>query len=212
MRPRDHWERVYGTKKSTEVSWYQPTPDLSLRLLRSVLPDRSAPIIDVGGGASTLVDGLLAEGYTRITVLDVSASALKQAVARLGTSAAGVTWREANVLDCSFPPAAYAVWHDRAVFHFLTDPGDRERYVAQVRAAVRLGGHAMVATFATDGPMKCSGLEVVRYSPDQLHAQFGPDFQLLESFREEHHTPAGVVQPFIYCLCRMRDDGDHAER
>lgn len=204
MKPQDHWEKVYGTKKPTEVSWYQATPDLSLRLLRTVVQDRSAPIIDVGGGASALVDGLLADGYTDLTVLDVSASALKQAAERLGASAARVTWREANVLDYSFPTAAYAVWHDRAVFHFLTDPAECERYVAQVRAAVRVGGHVMVATFAIDGPLKCSGLEVVRYSPDQLHAQFGSDFQLLESVREEHHTPAGVVQPFIYCMCRVR--------
>lgn len=200
MKPRGHWEKVYGTKRATEVSWYQPTPDMSLRLLRTVVPDHAVPIIDVGGGASTLVDGLLADGYTNITVLDVSASALKQAAERLGASAASVMWREANVLDCTFPPAAYAVWHDRAVFHFLTDPADRERYVAQVR----VGGHVIVATFATDGPLKCSGLEVARYSPDQLHAQFGSDFQLLESVREEHHTPTGLVQPFIYCMCRVK--------
>ncbi len=138
-----------------------------------------------------------------MTVLDLSAVALAQAAARLGTSAAKVTWLEANILDCALRPAAYAVWHDRAVFHFLTDAADRQRYVAQVRAAVQVGGHVMVATFAKDGPLKCSGLEVSRYSPEELHEQFGSDFDVLECQREEHHTPSGVVQPFIYCMCRM---------
>ena len=204
MEPRSHWERVYGTKKPTELSWYQATAALSANLIRQVAPDRSAPIIDVGGGASTLVDGLLADGYVNVTVLDVSAVALAQAAARLGASAAKVTWLEANILDCALPPGAYAVWHDRAVFHFLTEAVGRQRYVAQVRAAVRAGGHVMVATFAKDGPLKCSGLEVSRYAPEELHQQFGPDFEVLECLREEHHTPSGVVQPFLYCMCRMK--------
>ena len=173
MDPRTHWQKVYTTRKPTEVSWYQPTAALSLSMIRRVAPDRSAAIIDVGGGASTLVDGLLADGYDRVTVLDVSGAALAEASARLATDAARVTWLEANVLDAALPASAYDVWHDRAVFHFLTEDADRRRYVEQVRASVRLGGYVMVATFAPDGPAKCSGLDVARYAPQELHGQFG---------------------------------------
>ena len=174
-----------------------------MSLIRRVAPDRSAAIIDVGGGASTLVDGLLVEGYSSVTVLDVSSAALAEAYERLGGDAARVTWLEANVLHAALPASAYDVWHDRAVFHFLTEAEDRGRYVEQVRRSVRLGGHVIVATFASDGPTKCSGLEVARYAPEELHGEFGSDFQLVDSAREEHHTPTGVVQPFIYCLCRV---------
>ena len=203
MDPRAHWQKVYETKKPTEVSWYQPAARVSSSLIRRVAPDRSAAIIDVGGGASTLVDGLLAAGYSSVTVLDVSSAALVQASERLGGDAARVTWLEANVLDAALPASAYDVWHDRAVFHFLTEAADRERYVKQVRRSVRPGGYVMVATFASDGPTKCSGLEVARYAPEELHGEFGSDFQLVDSAREEHHTPTGLVQPFIYCLCRV---------
>jgi SAM-dependent methyltransferase len=206
MDPRNHWQRVYTRRKPTEVSWYQPKAELSASLIEHIAPDRSLSIIDVGGGASTLVDGLLAHGYERITVLDVSSAALAAAAARLGAAAARVTWLEADVLDAALPGLGYDVWHDRAVFHFLTGEADRQRYVEQVRESVRLGGHVLVATFAPDGPAKCSGLDVARYGPLELHGQFGPDFQLLESVREEHHTPAGVVQPFTYCLCRIKAD------
>ena len=203
MDPRAHWQKVYETKKPTEVSWYQPAARVSSSLIRRVAPDRSAAIIDVGGGASTLVDGLLAAGYSSVSVLDVSSAALAQASERLGGDAARVTWLEADVLDAALPASAYDVWHDRAVFHFLTEAADRERYVKQVRRSVRPGGYVMVATFASDGPTKCSGLEVARYAPEELHGEFGSDFQLVDSAREEHHTPTGAVQPFIYCLCRV---------
>jgi 2-polyprenyl-3-methyl-5-hydroxy-6-metoxy-1,4-benzoquinol methylase len=205
MDPRNHWQRVYTTRKPTEVSWYQPSAAQSLEMIRQVAPDHSAAIIDVGGGASTLVDGLLADGYTSVTVLDVSSAALAAASARLAGDAARVTWLEANVFAAALPASGYDLWHDRAVFHFLTEVADRRRYVEQVRAAVRPGGHVIVATFAQDGPARCSGLEVARYAPEELHGQFGDDFQLLESAREEHHTPSGVVQPFVYCLCRLGD-------
>lgn len=207
MDPRTHWQTVYTTKKPTEVSWYQPTAALSLGMIHRVAPERSAAIIDVGGGASTLVDGLLADGYNRITVLDVSGVALAEASARLAEDAARVTWLEADILATSLPTFAYDVWHDRAVFHFLTEIADRRRYVEQVRASVRVGGYVMVATFAPDGPSRCSGLEVARYAPRELHGQFGADFQLLESARDEHRTPAGVIQPFTYCLCRVKGGG-----
>lgn len=208
MDPRTHWQTVYGTKRPTEMSWYQPTAELSLSMIRRVAPEHAAAIIDVGGGASTLVDGLLAAGYDRISVLDVASAALAAAAARLGKAAARVRWLEADVLDAALPASAFDVWHDRAAFHFLTDGNDRRRYVEQVRASVRPGGHVMVATFAPEGPTKCSGLEVVRYSPQQLHREFGSEFHMLESAREEHHTPAGAIQPFTYCLWQVAPSVD----
>jgi SAM-dependent methyltransferase len=203
MDVRTHWQKVYRTKKPTEVSWYQPTAALSLGLIRRAAPDHTAAIIDVGGGASRLVDGLLAAGYKRVTVLDVSDAALAEAAARLVDEVEQVTWLEANILDTQLPASAFDVWHDRAVFHFLTDVTDRQRYVEQVRSSVRIGGSVIVATFAADGPRKCSGMKVARYAPRELQRQFGSDFELLESTREEHHTPTGVIQPFIYCWFRL---------
>jgi len=203
MSRREHWESVYRTKAASDVSWYQPEATVSLDLIRRVAPALDAAIIDVGGGASTLVDGLLDAGYRRLTVLDVAGSALAVARRRLGARARHVTWIEADVLDVPLPAASYAVWHDRAVFHFLTDPADRARYVARVKNAVQPGGHVIVASFAPEGPTRCSGLDVVRYSPDAMHAQFGESFRLLDSVREEHHTPSGATQAFLYCLCRV---------
>jgi hypothetical protein len=139
-----------------------------------------------------------------VTVLDLSAHALAQAADRLGDDAARVTWLEGDVLDADLGARGYDFWHDRAVFHFLTDPDDRRRYVERVHRAVRVGGHVAVATFASDGPTHCSGLEVARYDPDELHAEFGSDFRLLESAKEEHVTPWGTVRPFTYCMCRVR--------
>ncbi|HEU4721329.1 MAG TPA: class I SAM-dependent methyltransferase [Gemmatimonadaceae bacterium] len=203
MDQREHWDHIYRSTPASDVSWYQPTPTVSLELIRRVAPDLDAAIIDVGGGASTLVDALLDAGYRRVTVCDLSGAALAVARERLGARAAQVTWIESDVLRAPLPAAGYAVWHDRAVFHFLTDPRDRERYVAQTHEAVRPDGYVIVASFAPDGPTRCSGLDVVRYSPETMHAQFGAGFRLLESVREEHHTPSGATQAFVYCLCRV---------
>src|SRR5437879_3119622 len=203
MDLRSHWEGIYRYKLPTQVSWYQPHARRSLDLIRRVSPPPDGAIIDVGGGASTLIDDLLNAGYYDLTVLDLSAAALAAARARLGTRANTVRWVEADVLDASLPKAGYSVWHDRAAFHFLTAPADRARYVAQVRRAVRVGGFVLVATFADDGPTRCSGLEVARYSPEALHAEFGAPFRLIASEREEHVTPGGVRQAFIYGLCRI---------
>ncbi len=203
MDPREHWERVYKSKAASDVSWYQPEATVSLDLIRQVAPERASPIIDVGGGASTLVDGLLDAGYANVTVLDLSGAALGVARQRVGERASHVTWIESDVLTAPLAPNSFAVWHDRAVFHFLTDRRDRARYVAKARDAVRTGGHVIVASFAPEGPERCSGLEVMRYSPDAMHAEFGADFRLLDSRREEHHTPSGSTQAFVYCLCRV---------
>jgi SAM-dependent methyltransferase len=203
MNKEQHWERIYQTKASTEVSWYQPEARLSLELIRRVAPEIDAPVLDVGGGASTLVDGLLSAGYQDVTVLDLAPAALARAQERLGEREAKVRWIVADVLNAPLPRASCAVWHDRAVFHFLTDSRDRIRYVAQARRIVRPGGHVMVASFGPEGPARCSGLEVVRYSPAGLHSEFGAAFELLESIPEDHWTPGGSRQPFVYCLCRV---------
>jgi SAM-dependent methyltransferase len=203
MDLKSHWEGIYRNKLPTQVSWYQPHALRSLELIRRASPPPDGAIIDVGGGASTLIDDLLDAGYHDLTVLDLSAAALAVARRRLGTRANTVRWVEADVLDASLPETGYSVWHDRAAFHFLTAPADRTRYVVQVRQAVRVGGFVLVATFADDGPTRCSGLEVARYSPESLHAEFGTSFQLMASEREEHVTPAGVCQAFIYSLSRL---------
>ena len=204
MSRRDHWEKVYRARKASEVSWYQPKAEVSLDLIRQVAPDLDARIIDVGGGASTLVDGLLDAGYRHVTVLDIAGASLAIARNRLGARASSVTWRETDILTAPLADDRYDVWHDRAVFHFLTEPSDRARYVAKIRESVKPGGHVIVASFAPDGPSKCSGLEVVRYSPDTMHAQFGDGFRLVGSVREEHRTPSGATQAFVYCLFRLQ--------
>jgi ubiquinone/menaquinone biosynthesis C-methylase UbiE len=203
MGSRAHWENVYGSKAPSQVSWYQPHAEKSLDLIRRTGIGRPDPIIDVGGGASTLVDDLVAAGYDNVTVLDIAPSALRLARERLGAAGERVRWIEADVTQAVLLEAAYSVWHDRAVFHFLTEPAARRAYVTQVRRSVRQGGHVIVATFAEDGPERCSGLQVSRYRPADLHAEFGPAFRLVESVRETHHTPAGAEQRFVYCYCRL---------
>lgn len=202
MDSRTHWETIYRTKDVHEVSWFQSEARRSVDLITRICSDLSAPIIDVGAGASVLVDNLLAAGYRNLSVLDVSEAALKISRDRLGADSARVNWMVGDVLRVPFDDAAYKVWHDRAVFHFLTDATDRKAYVEQVRRAVRPGGYVLVATFAEDGPEYCSGLPVVRYSAEGLHSEFGLDFQLVRSEHEDHRTPAGAEQSFLYCLCR----------
>jgi SAM-dependent methyltransferase len=199
---REHWERIYATKHAQQVSWYLPRAERSLHLIRQTGVPRTAAIIDVGGGASTLVDDLLHEGYTSLTVLDLSATALAAAQERLGAEACNVTWLDADITHARLPKAAYDVWHDRAVFHFLTQAQQRKAYLAALVRALRPGGHAVIATFAEDGPEQCSGLPVVRYAPAGLQAELGPAFTLVQYEREEHRTPAGAVQQFVYCLFR----------
>lgn len=203
MDPKQHWEHIYTTKRATEVSWFQTDPHVSLAFIRRVAPDVHTTIADVGGGASTLVDGLLQAGYQNLTVLDISDAALAQARNRLADTAKQVNWVAANALDPALPQAGIDFWHDRAVFHFLTNSADRVRYIEQVRRAMRPGGHVLVATFAEDGPQKCSGLNVARFSTSALKAQFGDEFDLVDNEREDHVTPTGVHQSFQYCLLRF---------
>jgi SAM-dependent methyltransferase len=202
MQSRKHWEEVYTTKSTDAVSWYQEHAVQSLDLIRKTGVPLEASIIDVGGGASTLVDDLIAAGYSDVSVLDLSAAALAAARVRLGGNAGKVTWIEADITRVELPEYKYSVWHDRAVFHFLTGAEDRAAYVRAVLRSVKPGGHVIVATFGEEGPLQCSGLPVMRYSAESLHAEFGEPFTLMEHRSEAHQTPSGSVQQFIYCYCR----------
>lgn len=202
MEIRDHWEQVYSTHDAASLSWFQPRAARSLDLIRRSGIARSAPIIDVGGGASTLVDDLLADGYSALTVLDLSAAALAVARTRLGAQAQSVHWLEADITRAALPARQYALWHDRAVFHFLTEAADRQAYVQAARHALAPGGYLVIATFAEDGPAQCSGLPVRRYDARSLKAAFADDFTLVLHESEAHLTPSGNVQSFVYCLLR----------
>ena len=198
MDRRTHWEEVYRTKQPTDVSWYQADPARSLALIAAAGLDPTDPIIDVGGGASLLVDRLLALGYRDLTVLEIAAPALDLVRRRLGPSAEHVTLIQADV-TAFVPTRQYALWHDRAVFHFLTEAADRQAYFRALKAALRPAGHAIIATFALDGPPRCSGLDVVRYDVARLAAELGPSFNLVQLEHEQHVTPTERVQSFQYC-------------
>lgn len=202
MQDKSHWENVYTTKATNSVSWFQPHAELSLQLIRRTGIGHDAAIIDVGGGASTLVDDLLAEGFGKVSVLDLSGAALNAAKARMGDRAKAVQWIEADITNAILPEQAFDVWHDRAVFHFLTTPEDRALYMWNVLRALKPGGDVIVATFAENGPLKCSGLPVMRYSAAALYSEFGEAFTLLHHRTETHRTPSGTEQQFVYCHCR----------
>ncbi len=198
-----HWEGIYQRVAPEQVSWYRPHLETSLEMIERAAKGRDAPIIDVGGGESTLVDDLLARGYERVTVLDISETAIAVCRERLGAKAERVRWIAADVTKAEFARGEYDIWHDRAVFHFLTAEETRREYVRQVAKAVRPGGYVIVSTFGPEGPTKCSGLDVVRYDADTLHGEFGAHFRPVESREEIHRTPAGKVQQFLYCMCRV---------
>lgn len=203
MDARVHWENVYGTKTPDAVSWYRPHLDRSLTLIESASPDRKASIIDVGGGESTLVDDLQVLGYHEITILDISQIALDVTRRRLGEAGARIHWLCTDVTQVQLPAHSFDVWHDRAVFHFLTRPEERLAYVRKVAWAVKAGGHVIVSTFGPEGPEKCSGLDAMRYDAASLHQEFGSRFRLVESSKELHQTPFGTTQQFLYCYCRL---------
>jgi 2-polyprenyl-3-methyl-5-hydroxy-6-metoxy-1,4-benzoquinol methylase len=202
MDVRTHWDKIYRTKAPDQVSWYRPHLEISAALVKRAAGDRTSSIIDVGGGESTLVDDLLEQGFQNITVLDVSEAAIDVNKARLGGRARGVHWVVADITEVELEPGAYDVWHDRAVFHFLTAQEQRTAYVQQVSQSVKPGGYVIVSTFGPEGPTKCSGLDVVRYDADSLHNEFGARFRLVESSKEVHQTPFGTTQQFLYCYCR----------
>jgi 2-polyprenyl-3-methyl-5-hydroxy-6-metoxy-1,4-benzoquinol methylase len=203
MDAKTHWEKVYATKEPDAVSWYRPHLETSLALVERAARSHSASIIDIGAGESTLVDDLLARGYENITVLDVSQTALDVTKRRLGLLAQRIKWIVGDITQVQLEPFAYDVWHDRAVFHFLTSNVQRAAYIRNVAKAVNPGGHVIVSTFGPEGPTTCSGLEVMRYDAESLHGEFGARFQLVESSKELHHTPFGTTQQFLYCYCRV---------
>ena len=197
MNQRQHWEKVYETKAPEDVSWFQIRPALSLKLIAATGLGKDQGIIDVGGGASALVDFLLDAGFTKPAVLDISAASLTHAQKRLGAKAGNVEWFAADVTEF-YPPRRFNLWHDRAVFHFLTDKADRQKYVETLSRTLTADGHVIIATFATDGPSKCSGLDVARYDAPGLCAELGNEFRLVEQVDETHVTPWSTEQKFTY--------------
>lgn len=197
MSEKTYWENVYSEKSAQEVSWYQSTPATSLQLIENAGLGKPQALIDVGGGTSTLVDGLLAKGHTDISVLDIAGAALALARARLGVRASGVHWIESDITQFH-PERQYALWHDRAVFHFLTTAESRRHYVEALMQGLQPGGTLIMAAFAIGGPLRCSGLDVVQYDAEKLGAELGPPFHLLETVTEQHLTPAGKTQSFNY--------------
>jgi 2-polyprenyl-3-methyl-5-hydroxy-6-metoxy-1,4-benzoquinol methylase len=199
---KTHWEKVYATKAPESVSWYRAHLETSLALIERAVA-LSSSIIDIGGGESTLVDDLLLRGYKNLTALDVSQTAIEVTKKRLGSAAGQMRWLVGDIFEIELEPHAYDLWHDRAVFHFLTTAERRLAYVRQVTRAVKPGGHVIVSTFGPEGPTKCSGLEVMRYDAESLHGEFGARFRLVQSSKELHQTPFGTAQQFLYCYCRL---------
>ena len=197
MERKEHWEHAYETNPPDDVSWFQQEPALSLRLIAKTGVGTSDGVIDVGGGASVLVDHLLDAGFERVAVLDISGAALQHARQRLGPRAEKVTWFETDITAFR-ARRPFAVWHDRAVFHFLTAPADRQKYVESLQQGLTPGGHVIMATFAIDGPQKCSGLEVSCYDASALSAELGAGFALVEQADETHVTPWHTQQKFSY--------------
>lgn len=199
MSTQDHWERIYQTKSPQETSWFEPHLQTSLDWVVEAVPDRSASIIDVGGGESTLVDDLLGLQYLSLTVLDVADAAINKSRQRLGAKAINIKWLVGSVLEVSLPPRAYDLWHDRAVFHFLTERDQRLTYMRQLASSLKTGGRVVIATFGPQGPEKCSGLDTRRYDAESLQHELGRDFNLVKSSVVQHQTPFGTMQQFLYC-------------
>lgn len=205
MDARAHWDAVYSAKAPDKVSWFCTHLETSLALIERAAPDRSAAIVDIGGGESTLVDDLLEQGYQNVTILDISKTALDVTRKRLGPERERqVQWLLGDITQAGVLAGFYDIWHDRAVFHFLTERKDRVAYIQTVIATVKPGGHVIVGTFGPEGPARCSGLGVMRYDAGSLHEEFGARFRLIESSKELHTTPFGTTQQFLYCYCRVQ--------
>lgn len=198
----EHWEKIYSTKGLHEVSWTRPHLDSSLKIIDAIGLPSDASIIDIGTGASTLADDLLDRGYSNLTLLDISATGLEHIRTRLGNRSENIVFLTGNITTVEMPEPAYDLWHDRAVFHFLTDKDGRNNYLGNLSTALRPGGHLIMATFADDGPLKCSGLDIQRYDIDLLGDTLGSGFSIVETFRELHHTPFGTPQKFLYAHFR----------
>lgn len=208
MDMQQHWEKIYGTKAPDQVSWFRPHLETSLGLIeRATQGDRTAAVIDVGAGASTLVDDLVNQGYRNLTVLDISQAAIDVARGRLGDAADWVRWIRADLTQAPLPQRSFEVWRDHAVFHFLTAPEDRLAYVRTVALALKPGGHVIISTSGPDGPLKCSGLDVVRYDTDSLYKEFGIQFRLVESLKELHQTRSERHSSFCIATARWNRSG-----
>ncbi len=201
---RAHWQNVYATKSEDAVSWFEESPAVSLELVRATGASATTSIIDIGGGASRLVDALVRDGFESVTVLDLSEKALELARARLGAASKKARWIVADVTTWQ-PQETYDVWHDRAAFHFLTQPSERAAYARCVASAVRSGGHVIIGTFALDGPERCSGLDVVRHDEASISKVLGRSFDLVEARRVDHKTPSGAIQHFQFSRYRRSD-------
>ena len=199
---KTHWESIYQTKTPHQVSWYKPRLEKSIELIRGLGLSKEAQIIDIGAGASTLLDDLIAEGFRHITALDISSAALKFSKGRLGNKIECIGWIEADILRAELPSHHYDLWHDRALFHFLTEREDRLKYIRQLEVSLKPGGYLLMATFGPNGPPKCSGLPIVRYSSESLPQELGAPFQLQQHSTEVHTTPFDTTQEFLYCLFR----------
>lgn len=204
MSDKSHWERVFRTKSPEEVSWTQAVPETSIRLIEQLKLPESARVIDIGGGDSRLVDFLQTKEYLDLTVLDISEAALERARLRLGANAESVEWIVSDVRDF-FPTKSFDLWHDRAAYHFLTSPDDQAGYLSLARKWIKLGGYLILGTFSTDGPKKCSGLEISQYDESALTAAFEDGFQKIECLTEDHQTPFGTFQNFLFCTFRRVD-------
>jgi ubiquinone/menaquinone biosynthesis C-methylase UbiE len=202
MSKKDHWEQVYATKPTESLGWYKPHLQTPLSWIEKLSLTTDAPIIDVGGGASTLVDDLLGAGYRSITVLDISENALSSVRSRLGENAERVTWLNGDITSFDLPANYYELWHDRAVFHFLTEPDQRQKYRDRLLSALKPGGHLIIGTFAPGATPLCSGLPVQRYDLQQLVDTLGDEFELLYHRKRKHITPGGVEQMYLYCHFR----------
>ena len=202
MNRHEHWQTVYASKPTERLGWYKPRLETSLAWIRELELDAGDPLIDVGCGASTLVDDLLKTGFTAITALDISENAQKVAQKRLGDAARGVTWIAGDITEAELPQDSFRLWHDRAVFHFLTDPDERSRYRKRMESALMTGGFLLIGLFTPDAPPRCSGLPVQRYALEDLVTELGPRFELLRHQREPHVTPGGVEQAYLYALFR----------
>lgn len=201
MDPKSHWENIYQENNPDEVSWFQPRLAISLDLIKSVETRKDGPIIDIGGGASTLIESLLSDGYINLSVLDISGFALSRMKEKLKEKAAEIEWFETSILTFS-PSKKFDLWHDRAVFHFLVNSNDRKKYLENLKSHLNRNGHFIVATFSLDGPLQCSGLDVVRYDETSMKKEVGKDFELIKICNEVHKTPWDSEQKFVYFLFR----------
>ncbi|MDP3920379.1 MAG: class I SAM-dependent methyltransferase [Candidatus Omnitrophota bacterium] len=204
MESKAHWENIYQTKKADQVSWFQSHLAKSLEFILELGLPKDGAIIDVGAGASTLPDDLLAKGFRNITVLDISAEALEVSKNRLVDKAKQITWLEADITNVPLKNNHYQLWHDRAVFHFLTNPKERKKYTQTLKDSLLKEGYALIATFGPNGPLKCSGLEIVRYSSESLQRELKEEFELKKHFLENHKTPFETTQEFLYCLFQKK--------